>query len=244
MTNIQLKLIIGPGGSRIDFIAGWLGTLPNFIDNWWSIHPITGMSSGMFHTKMLDRGIDLDVILKEQNLSLDQTSDLYWASSCHGYKFTTDQLDLLSNHKSVKLYYIDVLNSDLSTIQWEFIVKTYFTKRNTTFFLNTRREWLIDETINLPLDQITDGDRIEAAKKIMSTYYPSSDDQFLLNSKVIKLDYRQLFQPGGSYYLCDTLNVIAHARQHEYWNHMLKFVASPPKVNVWGETWRKSDYFN
>ena len=45
--NIKVKslLVIGPGGARMDFVAGWLGKLPNFIDVNWTINPVTGHST-------------------------------------------------------------------------------------------------------------------------------------------------------------------------------------------------------
>lgn len=38
---IRLYIVVARLGARGDFLAGWLGTLPNFIDTQWHIDPDT-----------------------------------------------------------------------------------------------------------------------------------------------------------------------------------------------------------
>jgi hypothetical protein len=246
LTNIRLKLIISTGGARGDFVAGWAGLLHNVIDNWWTINPLTGKSSGFFKIKFIDYGQLLHDILKDNNLQLDPESKLFLINPCHGHLLTPDVINQLLDTGAVEMYFIDHRNLSKTTLSWEFIVKTYLTHTNTVDRIGPG-PWAIDQHIDLHPELITDAHRITAIKNIIKQQHRIGavyDDKFLNNPCITLLDYHCLFRPGGSYYLCEKLNLIANVRLHNYWNHMLTVAQSPDSIDALGYTWRKTDFFN
>ena len=69
-------------------------------------------------------------------------------------------------------------------------------------------------------------------------------EKFLNTPDVTILDYTKLFTPGGSYYLCDRLELDAPQVCHDFWDQMLPFACSPDSINVWNHDWKKNDFFN
>ena len=76
----KVILVAGSGGARMDFVAGWLGILPQFLDGEWRIDPLTGLSHGfMMYTKLLDYGtIDSFSNFFKEFFSINPAADLYW----------------------------------------------------------------------------------------------------------------------------------------------------------------------
>jgi hypothetical protein len=223
-------------------VCGWAGLLPNVLNNWWGLDPITGLSLCSVETKMIDHGSTLDDVLKKQNLSLDANSNLFYVAPCHGYNLDLSQLTQLINSGVLQLYVVDVTHADKSTIAWEFLVKTYLSQRNTIFFEETHRSWLIDSKIDLPHAEITNQHRIDAVADLLKKISIITVDEFLNFPDITVLDYTKLFAPGGSYYFCDQLDLIAPEVCHNFWNQMLPFACSPDSINVWGRVWNKKDF--
>lgn len=244
MINCVLKLIIYPPGARGDFVCGWAGLLPNVLDNWWGIDPVTGLSQGVFETKMLDHGSNLNEILIKQDICLDANSELFYVGPCHGFNLDLNLLGDLINSGSLQLYVIDIGNADKSVIAWDCLVKTYLSQRNTVFFKNTHRTWNIDLEINLPYSEITDQHRIEAVKDWAENITIRSVKKYINYPDITILDYTKLFTPGGSFYLCDKLGLDAPQACHNYWDQLLPFIQSPDSITVWNHTWKKQDFFN
>lgn len=243
MINCRWKLVVYPAGARGDFVCGWAGLLPNVINNFWGINPVTGVSHGNFETKLLDYGSTLDAVLKKQNMILNADSQLFYVGPCHGYALDLKLLQEPIDSGALQLYVIDISTADLSTILWEYIVKTYLSQRNTVYFQDTHQVWLIDSKLDIPQDQITNKHRIEAVIQKAHTLPVPQVKEFLDNANTKKLDYTKLFTSGGSHYLCDQFELTASPICHSYWDHVLQFVTSPDTIDVWGHTWRKKDFF-
>jgi hypothetical protein len=93
-------------------------------------------------------------------------------------------------------------------------------------------------------DVITDAHRIKAIKRMIKFQQQTvtNNDKFLNNPRITLLDYHCLFRPGGSYYLCEKLNLTANVRLHNHWDYMLNVAQSPDSVDALGYTWRKKDF--
>jgi len=216
MKEIQVWIITGPGGSRIDFIAGWLGCLPNFVNNWWGIDPLTGQSVGnMRALKRLDSDPNAELShFFPEHVTFKKDAELTYAGSCHGYHLNTQ----ISNLDFVKVFYIDTKKADPNKLAWEFFAKTYLSRS--------------------PLSEIPDLKRINQGV-IKNTI----DTNIKFNNSIV-LDYTKLFVPGGSRYLCDVTNITVSDRYHAYYDTCLFWADTPMEIEAHGKTWRYVDYFN
>jgi hypothetical protein len=220
MINIDCYLVSGPGGSRIDFVAGWLGTLPGFINNHWGIDPTTGQSTGeMRLVKELDNDPSLklhkhitDVFQNRCQLSSDPI--LTYAGSCHGWHLDK-QIDIDDN---VKVIYIDINNADLNKIKWEFFVKTYLSR-----------------------PQINNLDTLDSILK--EPIFDQREKYYPLFKNSIVLDYNLLFCIDGSRYLCDLIGLDVVDQYHEFYNFNLLWADAPREISARGSLWKFKDYF-
>jgi hypothetical protein len=241
MTKVKLVLVVGNSGSRVDFVAGWLSTLPEFIDNQWHIDMTTGQSLGnMDITKCIDKqDISIDTVFRNCSMELSPDADFYYAGSCHGRRTYNYQQQV--QDKLITPVTIDTRSCDQSFLSWEFIVKTYLTKRRSSWTIGNKDIWLIDQSINQSI--ITDQDRIVRLKELIK----QRQQHNLLNLKNTNMEsvveYSQLFQAGGSRYLCNVINLDVDTPYHQYWNSMLPFAESPKSINRWGYDWNYHDYF-
>ena len=241
----KVILVAGAGGARMDFVAGWLSTLPLFLDTTWRIDPQTGLSHGsMMFTKMLDYGkiVNFSDFFKEFFI-INPAADLYYAGTLHGYKPENIQNAIESGQ--AELVSIDTSSVSTDHLAWEFVVKTYFPQFRTRGAIETNMTWQqIDRSIKK--SEITNQDRIALVEQQLQ----SLKNQPLARPGDIQLPhktvaYNLLFQPGGSKYLCKTLNLPAiDSRYHAAWDCYLPLTVSPTSLVVWGRTWNKADYFN
>ena len=242
----KVILIAGEPGARMDFVAGWLGTLPQFLDNEWHMDPLTGQSYGfMRHTKMLDvKKIDSFSNLFKGHFIIDPAAELCYAGSLH--VSLPDNIQDAVNSGQAELLIIDTSAVRVSNIHWECTVKTLLSQLKTREAINSwNRPWQVDRTINKI--GITNLDRISLVKqelrKEITTYY--SNNMPVPDMPHKKVDYNLLFQPGGSKYLCSTLSLLdVNERYHNFWDQQILLSKSPDSLTVWGETWNKADYFN
>ena len=231
----------------MDFVAGWLGTLPGFVDSRWSIDVGTGLSIGDTHvTKSLDSpDSDIGRILYHPGMRLDKDADLIWTGSCHGRMLP--RLKSFNESGQVDIVYIDLTSADIDSIYWEFLAKTYLTKRRHISDHLNQNLWIIDRNIIKEKQLISDQDRIE--KFIQLSKRKNQITQQINNIKLdgikhTNLLYTDLFQPTGSYYLLDQLRLVASERHHELWQSALKLSTTPDQVEAWGKLWIKSDLLN
>jgi len=217
MINAQCWLVTGSGGSRIDFVAGWLGTLPGFVNNHWSIDATTGQSIGeMRLAKQLDYEVNYSVrnCLRDLGFNLTNDADLIYVGTCHG-KYLQDQIQ----NDTVKILYIDIDGVDYKKICWEGLAKTYLTRPS----INAKED--------VDTDQIK-----QLFSKVRNLNCPPTPSALIL-------DYTKLFQPGGSRYLCDCLQLTVDNRYHEYYDSQLVWADTPKEISALGQIWRYSDYF-
>lgn len=246
MNKIRFKLILAGEGARGDFVAGWAGLLPNVINNWWSVDPVTGRSNGSFDTRPVEFAGSLEQLFFEKNLILDPASNLIYVGPMHGYRLDLPTVSQLCATGAVDVYYIDISKVDYLTIRWEAIVKTFLIHRRTLSNIQNHSEWLIDQFIKLPYTDITNGHRISMVKKMLNGKrynVKKLEDKFLNNKDVTVLDYQSLFQFGGSSYLCDKMGLLADSNLHKFWDTMLPIANSPESINVWGYQWNKRDFY-
>lgn len=248
MSRVKLLLVSSCPGGRSDFVAGWLGLLPNFVDNNWGIDPITGQSYGhMQFTKPLDCGVPFEKIWPRQ-FELSGSAEFYLAGSGHGFNLNLvkDKIDS-GLIKTLTMTFTDP-STDFKKITWEYIVKSYLSHQKVTFFRAVNEnEFRADGVIKKPSNEITDEDRISAVLRRLEI--ATSDSNPVLQycppiTNGTQVEYSRLFQPGGSQYLCQQLGIQADPAYHRYWNQMLPLADSPDVLTVWGRTWKRSDYFN
>jgi hypothetical protein len=244
MLKTKLVLVVGAPGARMDFVAGWLSLLPNFVNMNWGLDPITHQSYGdMRFAKMLDYGESFDDIWPGQ-FQLSADTNLYITGTGHG-----GNLNKLQDKMAAGLVKTVIINTSSPTvnvkkIKWEFVIKTYLSQNKVSYHQAYRKNvWLIDGLIDkLPKD-ITNNDRISKVDELLKN---SIGDAFISQihcPEAINIDYNLLFQSNGSQYLCDQLAVAADAPYHQHWNAMLPLAESPSELNVWGHLWRYKDYF-
>jgi hypothetical protein len=239
--DIQVILSTGIGGSRHGFVAGWLGTLPNFIDNHWSIDLLTGHTNGyMSVTKDIELGASFLEFLKNKSFTLSPTADLFLAGQVHTTNLVKYHNEI--DYNCVTVTRIDTSNADPVQIQWDFLVKTFLRKNRGKGNYDQNNVWNIDTVIDK--EYITNQDRIEKFKSIIKQHSLQHNKENLGELKFINLDYDQLFQPGGSVYLCKQIGITTETLYHKYWDQMLQLTQSPDSLDVWGVQWNKSDFFN
>jgi len=232
---IKLWLIAGPGGARMDFVAGWLGQLPNFVQSNWSIDLVTGQSIGyMQNTKALDQGCPIDTFLSDHRIQLSNCADVVYAGSMHGH-YLEALHDKISQQK-IKVFYVDLSGADLNQVRWESAVKTYLTKNRS----NGSDPWpAIDSRVQIK--NITDHDRIDKFQEILKN---CKCDLQSPPVPYTNLMYTELFQPGGSRYLCDCASITCDSLYHRHWDQMLERSSAPDELTVWGYHWKKKDFID
>lgn len=240
MLGVRLWLVTGPGGCRMDFVAGWLGKLPNFVDSNWCIDPVTGQSTGtMQQLKFIDqRDYQLTQLLSVHSLRLDSSSNTIYAGTCHGSRLGDFQSEIAQHQ--IKIIRINP-GIDVDCIRWEFFVKTYLTMKRDVYSLQSQiGTWAIDFKLDPSPANIQ---RVAALDQVIRQGLEFSDIDYS-RFPCVQLDYDRLFVPGGSQYLCQQLELTADSAYHNYWNHQLLLAKSPDELEVWGHCWRKQDYFN
>lgn len=244
MVKAKLMLVVGPGGGRMDFVAGWLSLLPNFVNVNWGIDPVTHQSYGdMRFAKELDYGKNFESVWPRQ-FQLSADTDLYLVGTGHGSSL--DQLQDKINSKSAKVVSINTAGPRINgnKIKWEFIVKTYLSYYKISYYQAVKRsKWLIDETIDKLPEHVIDKDRIAAVDALLKTPVGNSYKYQNQSPSVTEVDYDQLFCPGGSRHLCERLEMPVDDAYHQHWNFIVPLADAPKELTIWGHTWRYEDYF-
>lgn len=244
MTNIPIKLFIvaAPGGGRADFVAGWLGTLPKFINNMWSIDPLTGVSIGEMGKL---RGIDcpnaqLSTVLNDLQLELSAITNWTWAGSCHGNFLDHNQILPFIESGLVKILIIDTSTVDIDWLNWQFFAKTYLGQRRNFSLVSRNESWIIDNRI--VAKTITDDDRIFEARKMLGNFKNQTRETIKTSLPATVINYSKLFCNNGSKHLAEALNLDAVPDYcHSIWNTLLPYADTPDTVEAWGVKWHRKD---
>lgn len=217
MIEVKSVLIIGHGGCRMDFVAGWLGKLDGFIDTGWHINPVTGESYGERTTKMIDsNGACIQDELLKFGYKLTDNANKMIASGCHGYKLNSQLTGCNTNN--LIIIRINVTQDFIDKIVWDFIVKTWLE--------TTQSKWSVHSKIREMVDFIT---RIGL---IIEVDYPTID-----------VDYAKLLSMDGAYYIADKLGLEPTGKHYKLWDDALSIASSPEEIELHGQLWRKQDFF-
>jgi len=212
MTNlkpINCWLVAYQPGSRGDFVAGWLGTLPNFINARWHIDIETGKSFSdidWFRELSTNKYQTAERILNNYNLTADKNCTYNLAGGFHAAEYVTDQINDNFNILTVKIQEHNYKKCD-----HEYHIKTN-TMKNRSYNEYMQGTAFLTGDDSIPVDY-------HRLFKLESENYKT-----IKNKKV--LEYDKLFQKDGSRYLCNVAGLKASDRHHEYWNKMLEFAES------------------
>ena len=238
MTPIKLIIVAGIGGARADFVAGWLGLLPMFVNSRWTLEPETGVSYGFQgNCRAIDQQQSISQVLLSQGCILDQNAKFTWAVACHGYDLKPKDYLPHITQETIKFVSIDVQDVDPIIIHWEFLVKTYLSHRRTMDCVKGyAEEWIIDNMINLPT--ITDQDRVDQMHKLLNQkHYFNRTRSLPSTMPSVMINYTQLFCTGGSRYLCQALGIDVSDSYHQYWDKIVSCADSPKQIRVWDTDW-------
>lgn len=243
IVDVNCWLVTGPGGARMDFIAGWLSTLPGFLEGSWRINPITGMSIGdSHHTKEMDdpNSRRFDDVLTSAKMRFNTNSPITYVGTCHGWYtprlMTPEQLD------AVRIIYIDTPHWNHPKICWEFVIKTFMTKMQTKSAFQLGLDEMNAKMKSFPNDEA----RAEWIHAYLTNFPAGHAFPPPPPPNATLLDYDSLFTPGvGSHYLAYRLGIKdLDNRHHLYYDDMLKYAESPKTIEKFGRIWQFSDYFN
>lgn len=228
-------IVAGTGGARADFVAGWLGTLPGFVNSRWIIDPETGVSYGyMGDLRAIDQNQKLESVLSSQGLVADPEAEFTWAVSCHGDTLASKDFQSLIDSGAVRFAWIDCSRANPNTIAWEFYVKTYLSHRRA---MDSVKGWAEQWVIG---NNLSDREKTQRLQKMLKNHQVCYNK---INLPCVQIDYVETFCAGGSRYLCQCLGLSASDKHHQYWDSVLPFSQSPSNVRAWGVEWRQQDWF-
>lgn len=233
MVPINLTIVVARPGARGDFVAGWLGTLPGFVDSQWRIDIPTGRSFGLMNClkdiDSVDYGSNtLNYLLGYRNYTLGD-SNWTFAVSCHGYGLANK----ISKSTNIKVIQITTDVQDNVVINWEYIVKTYFCQERFESSLHQNKFYNIDNC-DLLEHQLLIKNYANAAR------YSNDLD---LELECIQINYKDLFCPGGSYCLCEKLDIEPDIDYHRYWDLQLSIASSKLSYQMFEKNWTIDNYW-
>lgn len=232
MHPIKLLVFVGAPGARADFIAGWVGKLPNFVESSWSFNPVTRQSiTSTQHTLCLDYPEQLTSFLNDHQYVLDANSPLTYATKVHQ---VSNECSQIIDSKTVNLIPINLEGVDSNIIHWESLIKTLGRAHR----LHTA-SWVIDQWIDK--DHISDEDRISYLDQHLKTRFQEKRQLPIYNNG---LKYIEIFKKGGSYLIADAIGVSASKEYHQYWDYMLPMAETPHSVILWGHEFKLSEYIS
>jgi hypothetical protein len=237
LQKIPIKLVIvqSQGGARGDFLAGWLGSLPDFVDSQWYIDCETGQS--FTHAKFFkeyQNHFNLDDFLAGYNFARSDRSTFQLAATTHFCD--------LSNvpAANVKIISIRVSESDMVEVQWNRLVKTFLTQH--------RYESAMWKNIRYGIDlQIEDRSNIDndARFRLLENRKQSLFDNIprpICQTADYVFDYKEIFTPMGSHLIADRLKLQCVNRHHLLWQKNLEFAAPPDIIDRFGQTYTFDDF--
>ncbi len=235
MLAIKLLIFVSAPGARGDFIIGWLGKLPEFIESFWSFEPSTGQSlASNQHVLELNNANDITNFLESKQYTLDPNARFTYATKVHSISsICKDSID----HNTVKIIQVDSYDADIKKILWEGIIKT-----NARFHRGAGEipTWIIDRCINK--SSITDIDRITTLDYLLRKASQTMTIK-MVDPLLPAIKYNDLFKPQGSVFLADFLDISVDAVYHHYWNCMLPWADTPKEITLWGHNFQFKDYF-
>ena len=237
---VQITVIHAQGGARGDFVAGWLGLLPQYLQNYWTIDCETGQSTSnanfLKHFPPTPEENDLEKFLLGHNFVLDSDSFLRISATTH----TADISRFFPSTKRncVQLISIQISQSDILEIEWNFFVKTFLTRHRQLTDHSENIRYGVDHY--LPQGTaISDRDRLEKIDTFLRDRIPGIDTVIAAD---VMLPYREIFQPGGSRILCDALDLVCSDVYHARWDTMITLAHSPLIIERFGRLFTFADF--
>lgn len=240
MVRVQLVLTVGIPGSRLDFVSGWIGTLPDFVDSQWYIDPVTGRSfttaNSLRPVDKVDYGADtLSRVLSFSGFELDANSNIKLSQGCHGRTLSTKFQ--ATDVPAVKVIRIDTDQADYKKIFWEYLVKTYMSRQRWVQAFEGKQTYHVDTLLANAGIEITDNNRVEFINNVIKKeYYPRPTPQ-IEGLSCITVAYDTLFTTEGSKELCKQLELEVDERYHQLWRNNLTMCDSPKTITKFGKTW-------
>lgn len=233
MFPIKLVVFVGIPGARADFIAGWLGKLPSFVESSWSFDPVTGQSITLTqHTLTLDHPDNLPSFLDSHRYFLSPDAALTYPTKVHS---VSDECRNSIDPTTTTLIDIDLSDSDLTKITWEGTIKTM-----TRLHRLDEPRWVIDQFINKSV--ITDIDRIDYLNVLLKASLSNKPN--VVPAVQPSIMFNKVFKKGGSRYVASLLGLVVDDIYHSYWDYMLPLAETPASVTFWGHTFKLDDYIN
>jgi len=244
MIKIKLFLTIGIPGSRLDFVSGWLGTLPGFVDAQWYLDPVTGRSfttaNSLRPVDKVDYGTEtLSRILGFNGFELDSTSTTNLSQGCHGRTLSTKFKP--EDIPATVVIRIDTDRADRKKIFWEYLVKTYMSQQRWIQSIEENQIYHVDKLLAESGLDVNNYNRVEFINNVIKQeFYPRSTP--IVNGlSCVNIDYNTLFTNEGSKELCKLLKLEVDECYHRLWQNNLSMCASPTTIEKFGKIW---DYNN
>jgi len=244
MIKVQLFLTVGIPGSRLDFVSGWLGTLPQFVDSRWYLDPETGRS---FKADAVLKEIDhvnygsetMSRLLGFGGLELSAESDLKLSQGCHG-------VDLLKKIKeqdsaAIKVIRINTDAADPKKLFWEYLVKTYMSQQRYYYAIEQGHMYHVDRLLTEAGIAVNNSNRVAYVEAVIDREFGAQ--QTMRHTPIVEdlwctdVEYHTLFTAGGSRQLCKQLNLDVDDRYHQHWDNNLNMCESPGIIDRFGKTW-------
>lgn len=244
MIKVQLILTIGVPGARVDFVSGWLGSLPEFVDEQWYIDPVTGRSFTMANSlrpmDKIDYGTEtLSRFLSFDNYELDANSTTKLSKGCHGKNLSTKFRE--QDVPAVKVVRIDTDRADRKKIFWEFLVKTYMSQQRWVQAIEDNQIYHINKLLADAGTEINDQNRVKFIESIIERgchFRPTPNVEGL---SCVTVAYDKLFTTEGSRELCKQLKIEVDECYHQLWSNNLTMCTSPKVITKFGKTWKYDD---
>ena len=231
LTPINLDIVVARPGARGDFVAGWLGSLTNYIDNQWHIDVLTGRSLGLMNcfkeVDIVDYGpTTLDRLLEFREYKKG-SSEWYFAMSCHGNELQHK----IGNQQHTRVIQIKDRGTNKDKILWEFFDKTFFCKERYECNIKQGRLYHWDSMQTRFLDK----QRCSHIEQELEKISMSMDLDLGVDS------LQELFCAGGSHALASKLNLDVDPVYHQLWDSHLLLADSRDCYQHFGRVWRKDD---
>jgi hypothetical protein len=244
MIKVKLFLTVGIPGSRLDFVSGWLGTLPGFVDAQWYLDPKTGRSfttaNSLRPVDKVDYGTEtLSRILGFNGFELDSASTTNLSQGCHGRTLSTKFRP--QDIPATTVIQIDTDRADRKKIFWEYLVKTYMSQQRWIQAIEDNQIYHVDKLlIDSGLD-VTDYNRVEFINNVIKQEFHPRSTPTVDGLTCVNIEYDKLFTSEGSRELCRHLKLEVDECYHQLWTNNLKMCNSPASIVKFGKTWNYSD---
>jgi hypothetical protein len=235
MISSKFIIVVARPGARGDFVAGWLGSLPGFVDTQWRVDPYTGRSVGLMNCfrQIDDQSFNGTVhnVLSWRNYKISPNASTTFAFSCHGWYIK--KIFSNKNVNGIKLLYIT--GGDDSLIKWEFFAKTWLTQSRSEHSHEVGQFYSVDSIIN----STSDNDRKTEILKYFNDMHHSTPMINLGNLDHIEIDYNTIVDNNGSYTLASKLGLEVPDCYHTLWKSNLALSHSQTVYYKFDHEWRR-----